>query len=616
MRNTKSITFAYDFPLHCYQVEGKEYVIDCDQKKCPGMVSLGTINPAIGVVHWEELSSMEELQTHLNHLLLTSKPEAVFGFCFIKCPLELPEQQAGQGDEAAENYDGGRMEGGATGEEFENSYQAFDREYFLEEIEDDTWAQQLLLLPLKRYSSPKGRKSTYLNINVILLDSVSHSHFYRSLPKTIQALRQIDRMKSSEVFNFNLMQSLKGRTYENLQMLFSGVMYNPEKPFGIQDMPPDPLGTNVLLEGFKHQGYQTLWMEDLCWTWEWGIAKNFVVHSPKEMLSFRWQKLKDAMLKGGIDQLGLALANCEILRLNGHNDPFHGPPAICYNGEYQHAYLLKYVKALQKTHQHRGIPYFNYIELNIGHDDLGTRIQGLDSYLADFLRVTASQPNTMTVLLADHGNSYGSFIQKSEEGRIEMFHPSFFIMLSKETAHHFSSSQIDALRTNQDRLVSIMDVHYMLRYLAYPGLDIKVAAGHRHYDADPMGLLREISCNRTCDHIPRIQPNVCICQDYDSRVSNDTSRVVFAEFALGELNNAIQKQFVEANPEAKSGFGHCQPLQALWFTNVRENFHGVSIKAFMQQALLTVFFSCRSVQLVESLCLLALWESILRVQAT
>ncbi|XP_030836477.1 uncharacterized protein LOC115922218 [Strongylocentrotus purpuratus] len=557
--------------------EGKEMAVECDQEICPGPVSLGTINPAIGVLHWEELSDMKELQAHLQHLLLTGKPEAVFGFCFIKCPLELQEvQEGGQGGENIQAYDVDEDEEEGLEDGVENSFLAFEKDYFQEDVDDEPWAQQLLLLPSKQQKSHSKSQSSSpgLNINVILLDSVSHSHFYRSLPRTVHTLREINKLKAGSVFNYNLVQSVKGRTYENIQVLFSGVMYNPEEPFGVHDMPPDPVGTKVLLEGFKHMGYETLWMEDLCWTWEWGIAKNFVVHSPKEMLSFRWQKLLDAMKEGGVDQLGLALASCEILHRNNHNDPFHGPPAICYNGEYQHTYMLQYLKSLQKAQQSSRTPFFHYTEINVGHDDLGIRVQGLDTALADYLTFAASLDNTMTILLADHGNAYGSFIHKSEEGRIEMFHPSMFIMLSKNAGRFLSPSQVHALEVNQDRLTSILDIHYMLRSLAYPGLKTKVAESHQNFDINPTGLLQEVSMNRTCDHIPRIQPNICICEDYDSRVSNDSSRVIFAEFALGELNNAIQNQFVEAHPEARRGFGRCQPLQALRFTNVRENFHG------------------------------------------
>ncbi|XP_072171542.1 uncharacterized protein [Diadema setosum] len=561
--------------------EGKDVQVDCDQRVCPGPVSLGTINPALGILHWEEFADIKELQVHLQHLLLTAKPEAAYGFCFIKCPVKLHQAEEGaeEGDEAVveeiDDTDGAMDMDAEMEDDLGNSFQKFEQDYFMEE-NDEEWAQQLLLLPLSRPGShpPAQNRHSDLNINVILLDSVSHSHFYRSLPRTVQTLRKISEQEKNCVFNFNLMQSLKGRTYENLQMLFSGTMYNPEKPFGVQEMPPDALNTRIILEGFKQRGYETLWMEDLCWTWEWGIAKNFVVHSPKEMLSFRWQKLNDAMKTAGIDQMGLALANCEILHHNGHNDPFHGPPAICYNGEYQHAYMLDYLIELQLSKQRRGVPYFHYTELNVAHDDHGVRVQNLDSYLADYLKLTLTQENTMTIILADHGNSYGSFIQKTEEGRIEMFHPALFVMLSHDAGKFLSPSQLSALQVNQDRLVSILDIHYMLRYLSYPGLDAKVALEHRHYDAHPMGLLRAISPNRTCDHIPRIQPNVCICENYDSRVPNDTSRVIFAEFALGELNNAIQNQFVEAQPQARTGFGRCQPLQALWFANVRENYHG------------------------------------------
>ena len=49
------------------------------------------------------------------------------------------------------------------------------------------------------------------------------------------------------------------------------------KPFGTYSNPYYPLPTEVLLGEYKAKGYETLWLEDLCWEWEWGLPKDLKV---------------------------------------------------------------------------------------------------------------------------------------------------------------------------------------------------------------------------------------------------------------------------------------------------------------------------------------------------
>ncbi|XP_072041547.1 uncharacterized protein [Amphiura filiformis] len=127
-----------------------------------------------------------------------------------------------------------------------------------------------------------------------------------------------------------------------------------------------------------------------------------------------------------------------------------------------------------------------------------------------------------------------------------------------------------ALALNQDRLVSILDLHYALHTLAPEG-SIEVSPEHTQYNVKPMGLFAPIDVNRTCDSIPIIDLNGCICKRNDTKyVANDTRHMMLAEFALGEINNVIQSQFRAKHPDAATGFGSCQRLSATWFDNVRE----------------------------------------------
>ena len=63
-----------------------------------------------------------------------------------------------------------------------------------------------------------------LNINIVWLDSISRRHFYRSLPRTVETMDQINRdaQTKAEILDFELMQSVHGHTHENLIALTQG----------------------------------------------------------------------------------------------------------------------------------------------------------------------------------------------------------------------------------------------------------------------------------------------------------------------------------------------------------------------------------------------------------
>ena len=94
------------------------------------------------------------------------------------------------------------------------------------------------------------------------------------------------------------------------------------------------------------------------------------------------------------------------------------------------------------------------------------------------------------------------------------------------------------------------------------------------------GLLNLVSANRICNHIPRIMPNLCICQGFDMLAQSDDYHALFAHLAVGKINNEIQHQFrqqaLRAGSKPRRGFGHCQRLHLTAFSNTRKSFLGVS----------------------------------------
>ena len=144
-------------------------------------------------------------------------------------------------------------------------------------------SQILTFLPLL----PPLKDNTHrhkININIFLVDSVSRPHFYRSFPETISYLKDIeaDSQYPAHVFNFELFQAVHGHTNENERALFNGSLF----PIHLGSKARDKTAVNLepLYGVFKKAGFQTMFLDDLCWRAHWGIMDKYKVGSWKSLL--------------------------------------------------------------------------------------------------------------------------------------------------------------------------------------------------------------------------------------------------------------------------------------------------------------------------------------------
>ena len=156
-------------------------------------------------------------------------------------------------------------------------------------------AQILTFLP----SLPPLKDNEYQNkisINIFLVDSVSRPHFYRSFPKTVNYLKDIknDRTYPANVFNFELFQAVHGHTNENERALFDGSLF----PVRLGGKSRDNTAVNLdpLYGVFKTAGFQTMFLDDLCWQGHWGIMDKYKIGS--------WKSLQKKLRVSNIDTRG------------------------------------------------------------------------------------------------------------------------------------------------------------------------------------------------------------------------------------------------------------------------------------------------------------------------
>ncbi|XP_064608073.1 uncharacterized protein LOC135472482 isoform X2 [Liolophura sinensis] len=547
-----SVNCKHQTPLEICEIKesGGKHRVRCSPNMCgQAGIELGLTNITTGGIHWEAFMSSESLEGKISDLVSGKASTKTFGFLLLKCASVTKKMT--YDDVGVANYD----------------------------MQVEPESTQMVWIPefegLRGVPTGLERQPEHVSISVIFLDSVSRHHFFRSLSRTVEMIEQINAepKAGAKVLDFKLFQSIKARTFENLQALITGEIDLKAVPFGIHDRPDNPLHLEYMFNPLRSDGYRTLWLEDMCWHWEWGLPKDLLSFEKEMDYEILWHRFLKATANAGIDDVGPTVASCHILDFYGRKDPFYGPEALCYNGLHQHDYLLGYLRTQQELYRHHSSPLFSFFMSSISHEPTGRRLQTIDDAMAKYLWFAAQQPNTVTIVLSDHGNSYGDFMAQSSEAQVELYHPVLFIIVPDGLIQRLDRSEREALFINQNRLVSMLDLHMTLKSLT----QIKVTSATsfdkspaaKDYDIVEKGLLQPISPNRTCASLPLLRPNLCICQGYEQQVLNNTDYVLYAEFALGQLNNEIQRQFRKANPTAKAGFGHCQRLMAKWFDNVR-----------------------------------------------
>ena len=312
--------------------------IQCDLSICKGHpVSVTGIHPLEGVVDKEKegytFNNSTALERFLGHFVIVNTLRK-FSFCFLRCKT-------------------GRKK----------------------------YAQQILMFPplLDIEDSeflPDKKDPSLININIVMLDSVSRAHFYRTLPKTVSTLRNIVYNKSinATVLDFELLQSSAPFTFHNIRAFMSG-----KSDFDYIEHSNGTYQIEVLYKKMKNQGYYTLLQEDSCWFDEWGslftnnIFQNKTPHSRKEFQN-RWSGFQDVVNGYHVDDYGLSYSSCDVFKQYNVTNQFNRPLKICFGGKVYSELFLDYSLSVFQGYIDSGKrqPIFAYTHLNAGHEVTGT----------------------------------------------------------------------------------------------------------------------------------------------------------------------------------------------------------------------------------------------------
>ena len=541
--------------------------ISCDVSPCKGKeVSLGLFSDTTGKVEWRVVEDINLISRVIKHHILSSAFGP--GFALLKC---------GQGI-------------------------------------------QILSFPkiLKRLEPSRNhRQRKHFNINIVVEDSLSRGHFYRTLLKTASTFQKIIYNQSipSTVLEFNKVQSYASNTYLSLQRLFTGRKYvdhnaNCEK--WVKEIPGSETkyactyGIEEMFNRYRAAGYDTLLQEDHCWHDE---RNSFLdprkslgrVENEKTRLR-RWKEyvdfVKNVRSLGAIGDYGISTLSCDVYEKYKVTNVFSSKkiPNVCFAGRHYGSFFLDYIKKYTEHNDVAAQPFIAYTHLLTSHDTNGKRIVDDDASLADLFQHAAHLRNTVTIFASDHGTRATKFSAYTNQGRLEVSQPLLFMIIPHEVSKLLGPDVMNALVVNQNRLVGVEDLHHSLvsilddnSNISRSSLDTNVLQKDFYVEIIPTrlrGLFQPVPLDRTCEQMSLSSDVLCLCDGMDKTVSKDSYEVLWAaEFALGTLNNRIQEQYTTAlksQPGVKVsgfyGYGACQRYSGEGITHARNIVAGTQQK--------------------------------------
>ena len=540
--------------------------ISCDASACPGkQISLGLFNETVGEVTWSSVKYTSDLSKILRNHITSS----VFapGFALLKCK--------------------------------------------------DGRGTQVLSFPkiLDRRKTEQSQDNTRrFNINIVVEDSLSRAHFYRTLTKTVSTLRNIIYNQSipATLLDFEKVQSYASNTYRNLQRLFTGRKYldsQKDCQYGVNEFLRNntkntscTYGVEEMFSRFQKVGYSTLLQEDHCWYDHWGSflePRTQLARVKKEVARLRrWKEFLTLVQKSGrnkvVDDYGISILSCDVYKKYKSTNPFSSKkvPNVCFAGRPYSSFILEHVKTYTQHNDMAAQPFIAYTHLLTSHDTNGKRIVNDDESLADLFLHAAHLRNTMTIFLSDHGAKVTNFAGYTNKGRQEVFQPLLFIIVPHSVGKKLGREVMNALVVNQNRLVGVEDLHHT--FLSILDANQQIVGSYTDHNLKQLvqdaGLFKPIALDRTCEQMKLDSDVLCLCDGMDKTVSKDSFEVVWAaEFALGTLNNRIHQQYtkgLQSNQLAQAvasgfyGYGACQRYTGEGIIRARSSVDSMERKLF------------------------------------
>ena len=330
-----------------------------------------------------------------------------------------------------------------------------------------------------------------LNVVFIFIDATSRRGFHRRLRKTVAALEEVDTRDFTRLYQFFRYSVLEFCTEPNSRAMFQNTIESHK-----ETVPP-------VWDDYRDSGYVTLYTADTCQDLPAAYMNR---HSPHNTSSFD-------------HELVAPFCHSDFFAENANPfGNFKGPYSItarCLKGEQVHDHELRYLESFRAAYPDQ--PKFSLAWFLEGHEGTTEVLRNLDDGLASYLRNFTEQDwnNTAMIIAADHGLHMGLNFGVSQNGAVEHKNPFMAMMLPPWfVARH---NRHNALRVNQQRMVTALDIYDTLQAFRMAGLSteeqarwVDPAARYRLHKHSIDLLHHEVPENRSCEDAG-IVPEWCQC---------------------------------------------------------------------------------------------------------
>nr|CDJ93091.1 Protein of unknown function DUF229 domain containing protein [Haemonchus contortus] len=363
----------------------------------------------------------------------------------------------------------------------------------------------------------KSQTSSLPNVYMIVIDSTSTFMVKRSLPKTLQFLKN-----NLGAVQMNFLNKVGDNSRPNGFPLLFGKSIEKVDRVGRTPEEPDWNNTEIcnewldeypyILEEYKKKGYKSLAAVD--------YSKGIMYYQFCKGLR---RKEADHLYRPFDIQM----------HKKSYTEKLLG--ATC--GE-SHLYMLQFLEMFMNAYT--GIPKISLVWLTgLAHDTVYSLYHTDDHFLKFFTNNQKNLENSFLFFFGDHGPRY-SGIHNVRLGRYENRNPFFLMALPKRiqnTAVH------EELRAKSMQLMTHFDIHATLNDILHyqPHLKYSDTTERRMLSISKgSSLLRKWQGPRNCQTLP-IPFDYCICQYEKKNVTNELIRRVLGFFVADELNRTLER---------------------------------------------------------------------------
>lgn len=359
-------------------------------------------------------------------------------------------------------------------------------------FDEDIYEDYFVFTPKKTVSSPSKDNINYwpknsVDYNVIIMgiDAVSRMNFHRTMPKTLEYLRQKGAI---ELLGYN---KVGDNTFPNIMPLLLGVSENELRRTCLPTSRSAFDNCPFVWQWFKDRGYYTALGEDSAKLGTFNYLKVGFTGTPTDYYLYTFMHESEKHI--------------------GNNKDFNS--YLCMGDRYYYRVLLNYIQRLTTTLDSEKLFGF-FWEVTMSHDYLNYPM-AMDEHYAEFfdnIELSGYMNKTVLILMSDHGIRWGK-IRSTKQGRLEERLPFVFIYFPPSFRINYESAY-NNIKSNANRLTTPFDLHEMLIDLGEMKVDdrtISTRMKTSYAKNRAISLFLPVPGNRTCE-AAGIAEHWCTCQ--------------------------------------------------------------------------------------------------------